>query len=145
MGMIIADYRAAMKEQRERREAAQAKKRSRKIRQRPWVVLMEDWHEELKGVFGKKFVSSPWGKAEKALARKLIKEVGFDDALEMVRHFIRTWSRNGTPGFKLFWTMRDGVRAELRGQTTRSRSRQERVNRDEYNAERAATCPDIGW
>ena len=142
MGLSNVDLRTAMKEQRERREAAKKKKRSRKVRQRPWVVLMEEWHEEMRGRFGKDFVSSAWGEAEKALARKLIREVEFDDALEMVRRFVRTWNRNGTPGFKLLWTMRDSLRAELRGQAD---TREKRVNRDEYNAERAATCPDIGW
>ena len=142
MGLSNADYRAAMKETRERREASKVKKRDRKIRRRPWIVLMEDWHEEMKGRFGKDFVSSPWGEAEKALARKLVNTEGFDEALELVRYFVRTWNRNGTPGFKLFWTMRDSVRAELHGQAN---TKKERVNRDEYNEERAATCPDIGW
>lgn len=150
MGMSNVDYRAAMKQQRERREAAQAKNRSRKIERRPWVVLMEGWHEEMKGAFGRGhdgilYEPVSWGEAEKALARKLIAEVGFDDALEMMRRFVRTWeakSRSGTPGFKLLWHLRDGLRAELRGQT---QTKKDRVNRDEFNAERADRCPDIGW
>ena len=142
MSLSNATYQDAMRKQRERREASREKRRNRKVRQRPWVVLMEEWHEEMKGAFGKDYTSSPWGEAEKALARKFIKEDGFDEALELVRRFLRTWNRTGTPGFKLFWTMRDSVRAELRGQAD---TRQKRVNRDEYNAERAATCPDVGW
>lgn len=140
-----ADIRMAMKAQRERREVAKTKKRNRKIRQRPWIVLMGEWHEEMKSAFGKEFVSSPWGEAEKALARKLVAEVGFDDALDMTRRLLRNWGskgRKGTPGFKLLWSMRDTLRAEIRGQL---KTKKERVNRDEFNAERADTCPDIGW
>ncbi len=136
-----ATYTAALARTREKREAAAQKKRARKVKRRPWAVLMEEWFEEMAARFPGVKVS-PWGEAEKKLCRTLVREEGFDDALAMVRRFVRGWDRDGLPGFKLLWTMRDTLRAEVKGQL---KTRRERVDRDEFNADRAKDCPAIGW
>jgi hypothetical protein len=112
---------------------------------------MGEWHEEMTGAFGVNFRSSPWGEAERKLCRALLKEETFERALQMVRHFIRTWEergRGGTPGFRLFWAMRDSVRAEVRGQVkvvSQVSRRRIDLNHDEWDADAERDSPAVGW
>lgn len=122
--------------------AARARRRTKLSRQRPWKVLEEEWHEQMKRTFGKGYVSSPWKVHEPKLARELLKEVDLDLAVRMVRRFIEGWDKPGTPGFGYFWKARDSVRAEVLGQT---KTRREMVDTDEYSEARDGHLPQIGW
>lgn len=126
------------------KEQGRRKKRERLSREKPWQVLQEEWHEQMRRTFGKGYVSSPWSVHEPKLARLLLKEVELDVAVTMVRRFIETWDKPGTPSFGYFWKARDSVRADMEGRTAR--------HVDEYSRERDGkgqasdgTLPKIGW
>ena len=57
-----------------RSAAAWFKKKARKTKKRPWAVIADEWGEDIRHVFGKHAEVTPWGPAEKKLARMLVKE-----------------------------------------------------------------------
>jgi hypothetical protein len=134
--------REAMDATSERSRSARAGRRSKIQVTKPWRVLEESWHEQMRLTFGKKYQSSPWGVAETSLAKALLKEVDLETATKMVQAFIPAWKKDGTPGFGYFWKARDSYRAIALGQV---KSKRERINQDEFNEARDGHLPDIGW
>ena len=134
--------REAMDATSTRSKSARAGRRSKIEAVKPWRVLEESWHEQMRLTFGKKYQSSKWSVVETKLARALLKEVDLETATKMVKTFIPAWKKDGTPGFGYFWKARDSFRATALGQ---AKSRRERVNSDEYNEARDGHLPDIGW
>lgn len=116
---------------------ARRKRKERLTRQKPWQALEEEWHEQMCRTFGQGYKSSSWGVHEPKLARLLLKEVGLDVAVVMLKRFIGTWDRPGTPSFGYFWKARDSVRADMELRTVR--------HTDEHNPERGKALPKIGW
>jgi hypothetical protein len=116
---------------------ARRKKKERLVRQRPWQALEEEWHEQMRRVFGKGYVSSAWKVHEPKLARALLKEVTFEVAVDMLKRFISTWDKPGTPSFGYFWKARDSVRADMEFRTA--------LHTDEHQPEKTRHLPKIGW
>lgn len=116
-----------------RAPAERARKRAKAAIVRPWKVLEVEWHEQMHHTFGAKFQSSPWGPKEKVLAKKLLKESDLALAIKLVRHFIATWDRSGSPSFGYFWKVRDTLRGQALGQV---KTRRQRIDVDEYDGPR---------
>lgn len=122
---------------------ARSEKLAKRDRVKPWRTLAEEWADQLRK-------SAPstepiaWAAAEEVLARKLLKEISLDVALKAVRYFINDWCpRHGkAPSFRLFWTLRQQVVAELSG---RVETKRERLDSDEPKPEAAKKFPKIGW
>jgi hypothetical protein len=129
-----------------------AKARARRVQKRkeqsPAKWLGKEW-----SVIHRRFFPGAeveWTGAEIALAKRLIDECGFDDALEMIRHFFDTWdrrkaSRSGIPGFRLMWAMRERLVAEMEGRAKVPELRETRINSGEFSEEAAEASPIRGW
>lgn len=133
---------AALREQRERRDASRVRRRKRKTKERPWRVLKEDWFRFMRARYGRVIQLSPWAAKEEKLARKLLAEVELETASRMVELFIDGWDRDGLPSFGYFWTARDSYRAMAEGKIGLKRND---LNEDEYSEKRDGTAPLIGW
>lgn len=97
--------------------------------------------------FGIGFKIMPWATRGKdaVLARKLLGEVELKDAKEMVTVFFDGWKaqrREGTPGFGLFWSMRESILARVTGH---AKSYKDSLGDSEYDEKLAAEAPDVGW
>lgn len=125
-------------------KAAKRSNRQRARQVRPWKVLREEWFEEIGRVFPTEFEASPWGPAEEALARKLLKDVvELDTAIGMAKRFIaHQRQEGGVPAFKLFWAMRDTFRAQIDGTLGDTKTEKEKR---EWDPKEAEESPDIGW
>jgi len=129
-----------------------AKARARRVKKRkeqsPAKWLGKEWSTIHRRCFPGTEVE--WTGAEVALAKKLIDERGFDDALKLIRHFFDTWdrrkaSRSGTPGFRLLWAMRERLVAEMEGRAKVPVLREMRINSGEFSEEAAEASPTRGW
>ena len=136
--------------------------RNKKVRERravkrqeekPTSELHREWVSSMRGEFGVDVVPT-WAGAEYALAKKLVRELGFEQASSLVRYFIGTWKerrsgaqerRGELPRMKLCWTLRGRVLAEMEGAVSRPRSKRDKVLRGEYDSESAAASPSRGW
>lgn len=130
----------------DKREASRRKRRSKRKRSNPQAELHVEWSTEFRELYGKDVEVPGWGPAERSLAKKLIGEIGFDKALAMVRHFVRTWPKRtfeGVPGMKLMWTMRQRMLAEMSGSVSVSAKRDRLLN-DEWSDD-SADGPSEGW
>lgn len=127
----------------DQRKAAIEKRRQKRTKVQPWKVLAEEWQDQIKKNHGAA-TQVEWTAAEGALARKLLKTVDLDQALKMVRHFVGEWcpAHQKYPSFKLFWTLKDQVSAELRGELE---TKSAKLDRDEFDHEAAKNQPKIGW
>jgi hypothetical protein len=114
-------------------EAARLKRKAKRRVRAPSRELWVEWKAAFES-------SSPgvevvaWGVVENKLAKDFVKEVGFDHALNVVRHFVSTWSRrkmDGIPNMRILWVMRQRVLSELAGKTAVSQ-KWENMNNDEW-------------
>ena len=124
--------------------AAKARRRKKQETQRPWKVLEDEWHEQMRQRFGRTYDSSKWGKEshEPKLARALLSKVELELVIRMVRRFIRQWNKEGTPGFGYFWKVKDSLKAQELGQ---AKTREQRLMSGEYDSAQNAHLPKIGW
>ncbi len=123
---------------------ARAVNRAKRVKTRPWSVLLEEWEDQVRKTHGKQIEQTAWGPAEKVLARKLLREIDLEAAIVAVRYFVTDWcpKSNKIPSFRLFWAVRAQITAEVTGQVTTKR---ERLDADEPNAEQAKKFPKVGW
>jgi len=140
--------RSALLERANQGAKARAKRAQRRQRQTPAKALEMEWRASMKSAFD--VAPEKWGGAENALASRLVKEHGFDRAVELVRHFIGTWEarrrqEETLPGLKLLWVMRTDLIAELEGKKKAPKSKQERLAAGEYSEAGAQNCPEVGW
>jgi len=142
-----------MLDQAAKKKAAQAKRRAKRSRTRPEAELQVEWTDRFRTVL--KQVEVPaWGPAERSLAKKLADDLGFDQAVVLIRHFLDTWearrwkkqeARGDVPSMKLCWHIRQKLLAELEGTVKTPVSKRSRLMSDEYDEESAANSPDEGW
>jgi len=142
-----------MMAQAEKKKAAQARRRSKRSKTRPEAELQVEWTARFRMVL-KQTEVPPWGPAERSLAKKMAEELGFDQALVLIRHFLDTWEarrwrkqeqRGDVPSMKLCWHIRQKLLAELEGTVKTPVSKRSRLMSDEYDEESAANSPDEGW
>ncbi len=123
---------------------ARGAKRAKREKTQPWKVLEEDWQDQIRKTNGQVPQDTAWGPAEKMLARRVIKETSLEEALRAAMYFITDWcpQHRKFPSFRLFWTVRAQITAELTGQVTTKR---ERLDADEPKPEQAKKFPKVGW
>jgi len=143
--------RAALEARMAKNRASREVRSKRLQRENPARALFREWSSEMKAEFG---TTPRWGGAEYSLAKKLVSEEGFDEAAEIVRHFIKTWKKRRTsaqerrdelPPMKLCWSLRERLKAEIDGVVRIPTSKRERVLRGEYDDEAAQDAPTVGW
>lgn len=132
-------------------KAVQGRRLARKVRQTPSVPLFAEW----KAAMERDLPDAPvvaWGAAEATLAGKLVREHGFDVAVDLVRHFIKTWrarwaSKDGNPpSMMLCWSMRARLLAEVTGGARAPKTKRERISTDEFNLDGEEDRDgDLGW
>jgi hypothetical protein len=132
----------AKKKARKLSRTAKEKKHQKNIKTKTWKAFAEEWQEAMWMAFGKDVHLASWGAKEKNLARLLLKEVGYDTAVKMVRHFIEGWDEPGLPAFNFLWTRRESVLATVKGQ---AKTRRGRIDIDEYDEARDGNQPKVGW
>lgn len=135
-------------QQREKGEKARARKVQRRRERSPVKWLGKEWLTLMRLRFPD--AEAEWTGAEAALAKRLIDERGFEDALALVKHFFGTWdrrkaSRSGTPGLKLLWVMREQLAAEMEGRVRVPELRETRITSGEFSEEAAEASPTRGW
>lgn len=94
-----------------------------------------------------------WAAKQRALAKRLLTEYGADMTRKAVAHFCASWKAylekgrfKGLPTIELMWSMRDTIFGEIQLAGRKGiRTRQERVQGDEFKAAAADTVPDVGW
>lgn len=128
--------------------AARARREAKRKELSPVKWLGKEWLKEYQRLFPD--AKAEWTGEEGALAKRLIDERGYDEALGMIRHFFATWnrrkaSRSGTPGFRLMWAMRERLVAEMEGRAKVPELRETRINSGEFSEEAAAASPTRGW
>lgn len=129
-----------------------AKARARKVQKRRQTSPAKWLGKEWSAAYRRRFPGAEveWTGAEVALAKRLVDERGFDNALKLINHFFDTWdrrkaSRSGTPGFRLLWAMRERLVAEIEGRAKVPELRETRINSGEFSEESAAASPTHGW
>jgi len=101
----------------------------------------------MRGLLGRGVTIPRWAGEDWALAKKLIGDIGFDKAVDIVRHFILTWEarrrrRDALPGMKLCWTIRQRLLGEVEGDLKVPKSKAERLMRGEFEED---DSPKTGW
>ena len=148
-----AEIMAAMGKKLARNKASRERRAAKRQKTNPTAELHREWVSSMKSEFGLVTVPS-WAGAEYALAKKLVGELGFDEATRLVRYFIGTWKERRTaaqerrdelPGMKLCWSIRARVLAEMEGAVSRPTSKRERLLRGEYDQASAEASPMEGW
>jgi hypothetical protein len=134
-------------------EAERRARAAKKAADSPAKALEDRWRE----VVGERHGRVPgikWGTPERELAKKLFAkdgdggdEMSFDDAAKLVRHFVDVWcpARETFPTFKLFWTVRGQLHAEMVGAIKKQESRKDRIDAMEFKPEDAKKFPKFGW
>jgi hypothetical protein len=143
---------AAMKAAMERQAAKGVTALGRKVRRRrevkPAGELHREWAESMKAAYPDAEVQ-PWGGAEMKLASTLVKNEGFDRAVEAIRHFIATWNNrrrdDSLPGFKLFWVFRERVLYEVDGRVMPPRSMKDRLGIGEFDRSKPDNPDVVSW
>lgn len=147
-----AEMKAAVEQRLARNRAAVARRQAKRQRSNPAAELHREWVIAVKEHFA--VSSAPWGGAEYALGKRLVGELGYERAAEVVRYFVATWKsrrtgwqerRDDLPSMKLCWTLRGRIEAELDGHVRCPESKREKVLRGEYDPDSAAASPDRGW
>lgn len=122
-------------------EVARQRGHAKRIKTRPWKALAEDWCEEMWRVFGQDVTLTPWTVKEQQLSRKLLREVEYETAVEMMQLFLRSWNEPGMPEFAFFWLRRGSVLAMIKRQVKKAKKRR----LGEYDEESFSRQPEIGW
>jgi len=147
-----ASFKAAIQSVGQKRADAVAKKHAKRQRSANSTHLFAEWAAAMRKVYGEDLRVPPWPVEDKKIATRLIREQGWDTAVEVVRHFISTWkgrmtknqrARNELPPFKLCWTIRVKLLAEMDGIATAPKSREDQLQRGEFKGGRNA--PKSGW
>lgn len=128
-------------------DAAKAKRRLKRSKKgNAQAELHVEWSTEFRELFGKEVEVPKWGPAERSLAKKLIGEIGFDEAHKMVRQFVSNWRQrpfDGVPSMRLMWAMRQRLLAEMSGAVSMNAKR-DRLMSDEWE-EGVSDGPSEGW
>lgn len=129
-----------------------AKARARKVQKRRQTSPAKWLGKEWSAAYRRRFPGAEveWTGAEVALAKRLVDERGFDNALKLINHFFDTWdrrkaSRSGTPGLRLLWVMRGQLAAEMEGRVKVPELREQKINSGEWTEGVEAANPTQGW
>jgi len=134
-------------------EAERKARAAKKAANSPAKALEDRWRE----IVGERHGRVPgikWGPPERELAKKLFakdghggEEMSFEDAVSLVRRFVNVWcpARDKFPSFKLFWTVRGQLNAEMTGAVKEQETRKDRIDAMEYKADEAKKFPKLGW
>lgn len=148
-----AELNAAIGKKLARNKASRERRATRRQETNPVAELHREWFSSMKSEWGVKTTPS-WTGADYALAKKLVGELGYNGALELLRYFVATWRERRTavqerrdeiPGMKLVWTLRARVLAEMEGAVSRPQSKRDRILRGEYDQRSADASPMEGW
>lgn len=124
-------------------ESKQAKKeqRARDRKVKPWRALQGEWFDHIESVYGPTLGVSKWTVVEQQLCRKLVAEIGLPVSTKMAKLFIeQQHDRGEVPAFRLFWAMRDKLRARVEKKIERKQDIRE------FDAEAAAKRKSkFGW
>jgi hypothetical protein len=144
--------RAAVEQKLARNRAARQRRQQKKRAANPAAELHREWAMAMREHCGVEL--APWDAAEYALGKRLVQEVGYERAVDLVRYFVSTWPvrrsrlqerRDDLPGMKLCWTIRGRLGAEIDGVVSRPTSKRERVIRGEFDPISAEASPKVGW
>lgn len=130
-------------------EASRVANRAKLEAKKPHLALRDTWYELVHLAHGKT-PGTKWSSAvELKLAKTFLTETTLEEAERDIRYFINEWcpAKNAFPSFKLFWTVRGQVRAEVSGRlrpTTKRPTKETRMSGGEYNADEAKKYPRIG-
>jgi hypothetical protein len=147
-----ASFKAAIQRAGQKRAEAVAKKHAKRQKKANSTHLFAEWVAAMREVYGEDLKIPKWPVEDKKLATRLIREQGWDTAVEVIRHFVSTWkgrmtreqrARNELPPFKLCWTIRVKLLAEIDGIATAPKSREEQMERGEFDADESE-CQS-GW
>lgn len=153
MGDRAAELTARINKTLEKNKAVRERRISKRQKEKPVAELRKEWVAVMRECYELETVP-PWSGADFKLAKMLVKECGFEDAVEIVRCFVATWDRrrNGyqerrgdMPSMKVCWNLRGRIVAELEGAVQCPVSKREKVQRGEYDARSAAASPLRGW
>jgi hypothetical protein len=148
MGNRTAALSAAIRSKREEADAVVARRKAKRVKERPVAALHDEWVVAMRGLLGADATVPPWAGEDWSLAKKLIGDIGFDKAVDVIRHFVGTWEarrrkRDAVPGMKLCWTIRQRLLGEVEGKLTVPKSKAERLMRGEYRGK--DNSPKTGW
>ncbi len=107
----------------------------------------------IRAAFGDDVRVGSWAAKQRALAKRLLTEYGPDMTRRAVEHFCASWKAylekgrfKGLPTVELLWSMRDTIFGEIQLAGRKGiKTRQDRVQGDEFKPEAAAAAPDVGW
>lgn len=108
----------------------------------------------MRGHFGAELEVPPWSQKDKGIARALVKAVGLERAIAMMKHLMETWDARRTmrqrahddlPSIHLVWAMRQKLVAEIDGLSKVPMSKGERLAQGEFSEEGEALSPSKGW
>jgi len=124
-----------------------AEREARKQKTDPVGSLHREWVVSMRGLLGDGVTVPQWAGEDWGLAKKLVGEIGFNPAVDVIRHFIDTWEsrrrrRDALPGMKLCWTIRQRLLGEIEGDLKVPKSKAERLMRGEYEED---SSPKSGW
>lgn len=148
MGSKTLTLATLVSSQREKGRKARERRVKRRSQASPVKWLGKEWLALLRRRFPE--AKAEWTGAEAALAKKLVEERGYDGTLKLFNHFFDTWdrrkaSRNGTPGLRLLWVMRERLVAEMEGTVKLPELRETRIRSGEFSEEAAEASPSHGW
>ena len=139
----------AVRESVDKTKAGRDAARSKLEAQKPHMALRDTWYELVHLAHGK-VPGTKWSAAvELKLAKTFLTETTLEEALTDIRYFFNEWCRAKSvfPSFKLFWSVRGQVRAEVTGAlkpSTKRATKEDRMSGGEYNAEEAKKYPRVG-
>lgn len=131
-----------------KRDAAQGRRMKKRQDSTPAKELHREWVRSM-GVTYPGVDVQKWGAQEMKLAWTFVRDVGsFDRAVDAIRHFISTWNDRRRddclPHFKLFWSLRERILAEIDGHVRSPMGLKERLGDGEFDYSR--DNPDtVSW
>ena len=135
-------------------KAAAAKRDEKQRKRYPDKILHKEWSGAMQERFGGELEVPPWSQRDKGVARALVKAVGLDRAIAMVKHLMETWdarryfrqkAHDDLPSIHIVFAMRQKLLAELDGLSKVPMSKEERLAQREFSEEGEALSPSQGW
>lgn len=143
----MASFKAVIRARRQEADEAIERRKAKKNLMDPVGSLHREWVVSMRHLLGDGVDVPRWAGEDWGLAKKLVKDLGFDTSVDVIRHFIATWEarrrhRDAIPGMKLCWTIRQRLLGEVQGNLTVPTSKAERLMRGEYEKDES---PKTGW
>ena len=128
------------------------KARDRRVNKRKEESPVKWLGKEWMTLFKKKYpeIESEWTGKDASIVKMLVKERGFDKTLDLIKYFLKTWtrrkaSRTGIPNVGFMWAIRNQLDAEMSGKAKLPILREQKVVSGEWQKGAEKHAPTEGW